>query len=184
MSVDLFQNRVRRADNVLPLELLHHIVKVSSATPGYDTNLNSWDEWLHRGSGEIRLRSLFGDLRLYILEHLQAAFCEHTLDLTDATVIYQEFYEGALINWHDDCRPDVTDQYASTIYLNDDWTTEDGGAFVFEADANTEQYVTPSFNTAVLLRPPVQHRVSPCTAGEKVRKTIQIFGGTPIGGSK
>eukprot|EP00960_Hanusia_phi_P057500 763583-Hanusia_phi.AAC.11 len=88
-----------------------------------------------------------------------------------------KYSHGSFVTSHTDgavVTLDGTDRYdrkrAFILYLNEDWSAEDGGLFMDEEDTKHPTY-SPSWNTLVTFKVPRWHLVTPVTAN-KIRWSV------------
>jgi hypothetical protein len=74
------------------------------------------------------------------------------------------------INWHDD----GTHEYGITYYINRRWNCKFGGEFLFK-DKNANGFIPLVGNSLVIVKTPLEHKVTPVMKPLVPRKTIQIF---------
>ena len=80
--------------------------------------------------------------------------------------------KGAWINWHDDGKAKA----AVTVYLNQNWSPNDGGFFMYVDEKNQERKVVdPAYNTLVYGDSNEMHGTSPVTSASEIRITLQGF---------
>ena len=77
---------------------------------------------------------------------------------------------GSGINWHDD----NGHLYGITYYINRRWNPMFGGEFLF-TDKKANGFIPLIGNSLVIVKAPLQHKVTPVTSSIIPRKTIQIF---------
>jgi hypothetical protein len=74
------------------------------------------------------------------------------------------------INWHDD----YGWQYGITYYINYKWNLKFGGEFLFK-DEKSYGFIPLVGNSLVIIKAPLNHKVTPVMKSTVPRKTIQIF---------
>jgi len=74
------------------------------------------------------------------------------------------------INWHDD----YGWQYGITYYINYKWNLKFGGEFLFK-DEKSYGFIPLVGNSLVIVKAPLNHKVTPVMKSTVPRKTIQIF---------
>lgn len=160
--------------DVLSVELLARIKGwvYSQALPLTGTNLDSWDPKLVRLSGAILLRDISGNKKEAILDELKPYFPDGYTDTSKIRVTHTYMGRLAYIPWHDD----HTNQLTMTIYLNEVWDKDWAGFFVYE-DVFGMKAVLPKYNTAVIMKPPVEHCVVAPTLDAPLRESLQLFFG-------
>ena len=78
--------------------------------------------------------------------------------------------DGSGINWHNDTGHD----YGITYYINRRWNMKFGGEFLFSNEFSNG-FIPLVGNSIVILKTPLEHKVSPVQQPTVPRKTIQIF---------
>ena len=84
------------------------------------------------------------------------------------------FSRGSFIPWHDDGSYKKT----ITIYLNEQWDLNWGGAFLYskmDFSKNNINCIYPEYNTAISFAPPLLHTTTLTTNNSLMRKSLQIF---------
>jgi Rps23 Pro-64 3,4-dihydroxylase Tpa1-like proline 4-hydroxylase len=78
--------------------------------------------------------------------------------------------DGTGINWHDDYKY----EYGITYYINRRWNLKFGGEFLFK-NKNANGFIPLVGNSMVIVKAPLDHKVTPVMKPVVPRKTIQIF---------
>ena len=78
--------------------------------------------------------------------------------------------DGTGINWHHDYKY----KYGITYYINRRWNLKFGGEFLFK-DKNANGFIPLVGNSMVIVKAPLDHKVTPVMKPIIPRKTIQIF---------
>ena len=78
--------------------------------------------------------------------------------------------DGSGINWHDD----GSHEYGITYYINRRWNDKFGGEFLFK-DKNANGFIPLVGNSMLIVKSPLNHKVTPVMKPLVPRKTIQIF---------
>jgi Rps23 Pro-64 3,4-dihydroxylase Tpa1-like proline 4-hydroxylase len=78
--------------------------------------------------------------------------------------------DGTGINWHND----YGHIYGITYYINRRWNLKFGGEFLFK-DKNANGFIPLVGNSIVIIKAPLDHKVTPVMKPLVPRKTIQIF---------
>ncbi len=83
------------------------------------------------------------------------------------------FSRGAFIPWHDD----HSYMHTVTIYLNEIWSEDWGGAFLYKKPTNFLDIacIYPKQNLAVSFKPPLYHSTTLTTINAPFRESLQIF---------
>ena len=134
------------------------------------TNL-SWNPRLRDNSALIWI-TVFPEIKLDVIEPFLRAGM-HIQSLDRLSVQFCIWYRGSSINWHNDYKY----MWASTIYLNSHWRTEDGGLFMFQ-DQNSAEYevVVPRRNRCVINDGHEHHHVTQISMNAQTpRYTIQVW---------
>jgi Rps23 Pro-64 3,4-dihydroxylase Tpa1-like proline 4-hydroxylase len=84
--------------------------------------------------------------------------------------ILHSMKNGSGINWHDD----GSHEYGITYYINRRWNMQFGGEFLFK-DLNSNGFIPLVGNSLLIVKAPLQHKVTPVMNPIVPRKTIQIF---------
>jgi len=142
---------IKKFDNVLSDELIKNIMEyfksilrrdVWSSSSGWDQNLSliSTNILTH----EITNKILKKEIKKNIETALNINFEEKELDFIPSIYIWSG---GSYITWHpDNCYP-----YNGTIYLNEEWDSNDGGVFLYkENETNEIKGIKPEYNTMVV----------------------------------
>lgn len=74
------------------------------------------------------------------------------------------------INWHDD----YGWEYGITYYINYKWNPKFGGEFLFQNE-KSNGFIPLIGNSLVIVKTPLNHKVTPVMKSTVPRKTIQIF---------
>ncbi len=153
--------------------LLHKAreVHANGGGNGFKPVKGRWEDMLLEASNApILVFDVLGMPRDFILAHLRerevVAEGEHTL-------VVHAGPPGSCINWH--C--DSFHHSAATIYLNEHWDAAWGGQFLYRLDRTDEPTsITPSFNKAVCIETPLEHRTVLVTEeAQDVRYSLQVF---------
>lgn len=78
--------------------------------------------------------------------------------------------DGSGINWHNDKKW----SYGITYYINRRWNSKFGGEFLFK-DENANGFIPLVGNSLIIIKSPLEHKVTPVMKPVVPRKTIQIF---------
>lgn len=162
---------VRR--NFLDQELIKKIqfvldIAITDSTPNWYTSM-SWPKDVRMDSGVVCIRPTPQFIEP-ISEHL--ARLDPELGKLEIMVQLYVWLPGSHIPWHNDAGK----SFGATIYLNESWDRNCGGAFLYEENGEIRAEL-PEYNKLVLNRGGTLHRVSaiPNSCSDK-RKTIQIWG--------
>lgn len=116
--------------------------EVWGSSSGWDQNLSliSSNTLTH----SIRDKILYKQIKSSIETILDVNFEKENLDFVSSIYIWSG---GSYITWHGDQHY----PYNGTIYLNEEWNTNDGGIFLYK-DSNTEEIkgIEPTYNSMVV----------------------------------
>jgi hypothetical protein len=142
---------IKQYNNVLNEELIKNIMEyfkfilqkdVWSSSLGWDQDLSliSTNTLTH----EITDKILRKEIKKSIEEAIKVDFDEEDLDFSPWIYVWSG---GSYITWH----PDTCYPYNGTIYLNEEWDTNDGGVFLYkENDTNEIKGIEPTYNSMVV----------------------------------
>ena len=94
----------------------------------------------------------------------------HKVKIKSYEPLIHSMSDGSGINWHND----YPNKYGITYYINRRWHPEFGGEFLFK-DKNANGFIPLVGNSLVIVKPPLDHKVTPVIKSLVPRKTIQIF---------
>jgi Rps23 Pro-64 3,4-dihydroxylase Tpa1-like proline 4-hydroxylase len=94
----------------------------------------------------------------------------HKIKFTNFEPLIHSMEDGSGINWHDD----QGHLYGITYYINRRWEPKFGGEFLFK-DKNANGFIPLVGNSMVIVKAPLDHKVTPVMKPVVPRKTIQIF---------
>lgn len=142
---------IKQYNNVLNEELIKNTMDyfksmlgrdVWSSSSGWDQNLSliSTNTLTHQITDKI----LRKEIKKSIEEAIEVNFDKEDLNFSPSIYVWSG---GSYITWHpDDCYP-----YNGTIYLNEEWDTNDGGVFLYkENNTNEIKGIEPSYNSMVV----------------------------------
>lgn len=142
---------IKQYDNVLNAELIKNIMEyfksmlerdVWSSSSGWDQNLSliSTNTLTHQITDKI----LRKEIKKSIEEVIEVDFDKEDLNFSPSIYVWSG---GSYITWHpDDCYP-----YNGTIYLNEEWDSNDGGVFLYKCNFTNEiKGIEPSYNSMVV----------------------------------
>ena len=144
-------NMIKKFDNVLSDDLIKNIMEYFKSMLGRDvwSSSSGWDQNLSLISAntlthQINDKILKKEIKKNIETALNVNFEEK--ELYFAPLIYV-WSGGSYIAWHsDNCYP-----YNGTIYLNEEWDSNDGGVFLYkENETNEIKGIEPEYNTMVV----------------------------------
>lgn len=161
---------MRTIHNTLTTELIQKVRAYSYTQKNVRTNLTSWNQELVGTSGAILLYDLNDELLAEVKEEVR----KHIPNIDDfgsLTAMYVLGGRFSFIQWHND----TPHTFAMTVYLNEQWDKNCGGAFVYE-DAS-RQFITvyPDYNKSICFEPPVWHTTNMSNLQAPLRESIQIF---------
>jgi len=144
-------NMIKQYQNVLDDQLIKNIMEyfksmlgrdVWSSSSGWDQNLSliSTNTLTHQITDKI----LKKEIKRGIEEVINVDFDEENLEFSPSIYVWSG---GSYITWHpDNCYP-----YNGTIYLNEEWDTNDGGVFLYkENNTNEIKGIEPTYNSMVV----------------------------------
>lgn len=142
---------IKKFDNILSDDLIKNIMEYFKSMLGRDvwSSSSGWDQNLSLISANILTHQITDKiLKKEIKKNIETAlninFEEKELDFTSSIYVWSG---GSYITWHpDDCYP-----YNGTIYLNEEWDSNDGGVFLYkENETNEIRGIEPEYNTMVV----------------------------------
>jgi Rps23 Pro-64 3,4-dihydroxylase Tpa1-like proline 4-hydroxylase len=84
------------------------------------------------------------------------------------------FSRGSFIPWHGD----LGYVFSMTIYLNQTWNEDWGGAFIYRKTQDIDSEISciyPKYNLGVYFNPPMAHTTSLTAINAPLRESLQIF---------
>lgn len=156
----------------LPVELINSIEEYAHSTPMHRSNISSWDKKVIGTSSAILLFDLSDELKHKIWSYVHP----HIVDadtINNYNIIYTVGTNYSFIPWHDD----GTHKHAVTIYLNEIWNINWGGALLYAHKHSFDDIraVYPEFNKAVFMKPPIHHTTMMTAKDAPLRISLQIF---------
>ena len=142
---------IKQYDNVLSKELIKNIIDYFKSMLEKDvwSSSSAWDKDLGLISAnilthQINDNTLRKEIKKTIEKTLKVNFGEEDLNFNPAIYVWSG---GSYITWH----PDHLYPYNGTIYLNEEWDTNDGGLFLYR-DNNLKEIkgIEPTFNSMVV----------------------------------
>ena len=142
---------IKKYDNVLEEKLIQNIMEyfksilnrdVWSSSIGWNQNLSliSSNTLTHL----IHDKLLVKEFKKSIEEKLQINFEDENLDFNASIYVWSG---GSYITWHNDSLY----PYNGTIYLNEEWNTDDGGIFLYrDNETNEIKGFDPIYNSMVV----------------------------------
>jgi len=94
----------------------------------------------------------------------------HRIKVKNFNPMIHSMNDGCGINWHDD----GDYKYGITYYINRRWNPFFGGEFLFRSE-NSNGFIPIVGNSLVIVKAPLEHKVSHVLNPLIPRKTIQIF---------
>jgi len=94
----------------------------------------------------------------------------HKIKIKNFKPLIHSMKNGSGINWHND----YGHFYGITYYINRRWNFKFGGEFLFR-DENANGFIPLVGNSMVIVKAPLEHKVTPVMKSLVPRKTIQIF---------
>jgi hypothetical protein len=161
---------IQLINNVLSQILIDKIFSYAQTQTKVVTNHTLWPSDVVDVSGPIYLINLPSELREEIRcelhPYLESAEIKNSLVDINYTLGGRYSY----IPWHDD----FIHGFSVTIYLNEVWSNDWGGCFLYE-DGDDIKAIYPKYNTAILFKPPLMHCTVMPTINAPLRKSLQIF---------
>jgi Rps23 Pro-64 3,4-dihydroxylase Tpa1-like proline 4-hydroxylase len=142
---------IKQYNNVLNEELIKNTMEYFKSMLGRDvwSSSSGWDQNLSLISAntlthQITDKILKKEIKRSIEEAIDVDFDKEDLDFSPSIYVWSG---GSYITWHpDDCYP-----YNGTIYLNEEWDTNDGGVFLYkENNTNEIKGIEPSYNSMIV----------------------------------
>ena len=94
----------------------------------------------------------------------------HKIKIKKYEPLIHSMTDGSGINWHND----YDWSYGITYYINRRWNPKFGGEFLF-TNENSNGFIPLIANSLVIVKTPLEHKVTPIMEPIVPRKTIQIF---------
>jgi Rps23 Pro-64 3,4-dihydroxylase Tpa1-like proline 4-hydroxylase len=160
---------VKLTFDVLSDELIAKIKKYPATADVLKTNLTDWDPNLIGTSGVILLYYLKDELLEEVKFEIINKFPE--LRKHKFSIAFTLGSRLSYIQWH--C--DQGHKYSITLYLNEHWNRDFGGALIYQDNDDSYKAVYPEFNKAVSFAPPVWHSTTMPTLLAPLRESLQIF---------
>lgn len=165
-------------DNALPTTMVEEIVGYVAAQKYVRTNHTSWNPSVVGLSGPIYITDIEGNLKTRVQAHIASLMPDWKLDELDMVASHNACGRYGFIPWHDD----GNHLFSVTVYLNELWDKDWAGHLLYEKNGPENiAAVLPSFNKAVLFRPPVNHCVVMPNINAPLRRTLQLFFGQTHG---
>jgi Rps23 Pro-64 3,4-dihydroxylase Tpa1-like proline 4-hydroxylase len=95
----------------------------------------------------------------------------HKFKIKEYEPVLHSMHDGTGINWHDD----HGHKYGITYYINRRWNLKFGGEFLFTDYPNGHGFLPVIGNSLIIVKTPLQHKVTPVMKPLIPRKSIQIF---------
>ena len=133
---------------------------------------DSWDARLRHGH-----KTYVENFQLYVnydpmqeIKNLLKDNPFHKIKSENFNFIAHSMKSGSGINWHND----YNHEYGITYYINHRWNPKFGGELMF-ATENTKGFLPLKGNSIIIIKTPLEHKVTPVMNSIVPRKTIQIF---------
>lgn len=94
----------------------------------------------------------------------------YKIKITDYAPLIHSMKDNSGINWHNDWGH----IYGITYYINRRWNIKFGGEFLF-TDEKANGFIPLVGNSLVIIKAPLNHKVTPVMKPVVPRKTIQLF---------
>ena len=142
---------IRTYNNVLDEDLIKNVMEYFKSIMGADVWGSSigWDQNLSLISSNtlthrISNKTLEKEIKSSIEKALDVDFEKEELTFVPSIYVWGG---GSYITWHpDECYP-----YNGTIYLNEEWDSDDGGVFLYKDNLTNEiKGIEPSYNSMVV----------------------------------
>lgn len=142
---------IKQCNNVLDPEIIKNIMEYFQAMLGKEvwSSCLGWDQNLGHISSNILThrisnKFLYKEIKKSVEKAISVNFDEQNLFFIPLIYV---FSGGSYITWHED----ETYPYNGTIYLNEEWDSNDGGFFLYkENDTGKIIGVEPEYNTMVV----------------------------------
>ena len=142
---------IKQYDNVLNEELINNIMEYFKSILGRDvwSSNSGWDQDLCLISAntlthKISDKFLRKKIKKSIEEAIKVEFDEEDLHFSPWIYVWSG---GSYITWHSD----NVYPYNGTIYLNQEWDSNDGGLFLYEENHTNEiKGIEPTYNSMVV----------------------------------
>jgi hypothetical protein len=136
----------------------------------------------HVGLENSNYYFLNGRAKIIVLKHLITTklLSADALNFNDIMLHYHVNRAPYNARWHLDglyAKKDELDYIGITIFLNDDWNTNDGGLFVYKENKNDTQgkFIEPIGNRIIINYKDLNHAVTAITNKEVIRYSLQMF---------
>lgn len=136
----------------------------------------------HVGLDNSNYYFLNGPAKIIVLKNLVAnkLLSADVMNGKDSMLRYHVNRAPYNARWHLDglyAEKDELDYIGITIFLNDNWETNDGGLFVYKENKNDTQgkFVEPIGNRIIINSKDLDHAVTAITNQEVVRYSLQMF---------
>lgn len=142
---------IKQYDNVLNDKLIKNIMEYFKFILQKDVWSSSvgWDQYLSLISTNtlthsITDKTLKKEIKKAIEDAIMVDFDKENLDFVPSIYVWSG---GSYITWHsDECYP-----YNGTIYLNEEWDSNDGGVFLYKDNlTNKIKGIEPMYNSMVV----------------------------------
>ena len=159
-------------DNFLEPTLINSIkrhIKINSDKYKWSTNL-FWEGHVRHTSTQVSAKSLVEDIN--ISQQLKATCDPHVKKYTDLQFdpYYFAWHKLSYIPFHKDQHAVV----AFTIYLNENWSEDYGGFYLYKNKEDNYKVIFPQFNRCIIQKD-VVHGTSLTTMHAPYRETLQIW---------
>jgi len=142
---------IKQYDNVLNEELIKNIMEYFKSMLGKDvwSSSSGWDQNLSLISANtlthgITNNILKKEIKKSIEEAIEVNFDEENLNFLPLIYVWSG---GSYITWHEDHMY----PYNGTIYLNEEWDSDDGGVFLYKDNFTNEiKGIEPTYNSMVV----------------------------------
>lgn len=163
------KGKVYTEHNFLPVELVMKIKSLPRDSKISGTNLTDWRQEVVQTSGPILLYTVDESIRDEV-----SSVITGKLNLPETyNISYMAYTLGgrySYLPWHDD----NVHKFALTVYLNDSWDLNWGGAFMYQ-DGYEYKAIYPEYNKATYFMAPINHCTSMPSVQAPYRESLQVF---------
>ena len=120
---------INTQENFFSESLMEKLTEFTYSNPPLRANLTAWDPNIVGSSSAILIQDINGDLKNDLVSEIEGKI---DIDFSDC-----DFYcsyvlgtRGSFLQWHND----KSHYYTITVFMNDGWSYNFGGAFMYEVD--------------------------------------------------
>jgi hypothetical protein len=140
----------------------------SSPTTTYRVNLSSWPEDIVRDSAPVLVYDFTKVSKVY---RIMEEACERQVGKTPSSVLLYQWSNLSYIPWHNDEQVGN----AGTLYLDENWDANWGGAYLYETSDREVKALFPFGNRLVLQYNHTPHATTLTSKVAPIRRTLQMF---------